>query len=160
MNRSYRRLSTTVTVPTTGVIATKVVTAKSSETETAHQRHERLAYQGSANVNSARVRNLGGGQFSVESQRKDSAGEAVTHYTVLWTGSGWLCECQFGQHQPGCECTHIARVVEYVARNKLALGVETTRAARVASEAVTEEWIARSRAARKARGRTEREEEV
>lgn len=157
---TYRRYISNVTVPTTGVLASKVVAPKVNEAETAHERHARLAYQGSKKVNDARVRNLGNGKFSVASQQKDSSGEAVTHYTVLWTGNGWLCECQFGQHQPGVECTHVARVVEYVNRNKLALGLETTRTARAASEAVTNEWISRSREARKARGRTEPQEEV
>lgn len=158
MNQTYRRYITNVTVSTTGVIASKVVAPKVNEEETAHERHARLAYQGSKKVNDARVRNLGNGKFSVASQRKDSAGEAVTHYTVLWTGNGWLCECQFGQHQPGVECSHVARCIEYAQRNKLPFGgSEVVKAARLASEAVTEQWIERSR---KARGRQELQEEV
>ena len=158
---TYRRYISTQVAPVTGVITSKTVTAKTSETETAHERHARLAYQGSQKANDARVKNLGNGKFSVASQRKDSSGEAVTHYTVLWTGNGWLCECQFGQHQPGVECTHIARILEYVKRNKLPFGgSEVVKAARAASEAVTEQWISRAREQRKARGRTEPQEEL
>lgn len=159
MGHTYRRYISTQAVPTTGVITSKVVAPKVNAEETAHERHARLAAQGSDNA--ARVKNLGNGKFSVKSQRRDADGHAVGTYTVLWTGNGWLCECQFGTHQPGVECAHVARVLEYVQRHKLPFGgSEAVKAARAASEAVTEEWTARAREQRKARGRTEIQEEI
>lgn len=49
---------------------------------------------------------------------------------------------------------------EYAQRNKLTFGVETVKAMRSESEAVTEQWISRAREARKARGRQELQEEL
>lgn len=159
MSQTYRRYISTVTVTQTGISAFKKIAPKANVDETARERHERLAEQGS--TNHARVKNLGNGKFSVKSQQKTSEGHALQGYVVLWTGNGWLCECQFGTHQPGVECAHVARVLEYVARHKLPFGgSEVVKSARAASEAVTDEWISRARAERKARGRQELQEEL
>lgn len=160
MNQTYRRYISTQTITPTGVITSKIVAPKVNEEETAHERHARLAYQGSKKVNDARVKNLGSGSFLVSSQRKDSSGKPVTEYGVAWTGTMWLCQCEFGTHNPGVECAHVARVRAYCERNKLTFGVETVKAMRSESEAVTEQWISRAREARKARGRQELQEEL
>lgn len=153
------RYVSTVTVTSTGVSAYKKLAPKVQADETAHERHARLAEQGSENE--ARVKNLGNGKFSVKSQQHDADGHALDSYTVLWTGNGWFCACQFGTHQPGVECAHVARVIEYAKRNKLPFGgSEVVKTARAASEAVTDQWIARAREQRKARGRTEPVEEI
>lgn len=123
--------------------------------EDAHERHARLAKQGS--VNHARVKHISDTKYEVQSQRRTYDDKPVETYAVVWTGTAWLCECAFGSHQPGVECTHIARVLEYAKRNKLTIGDLTPGNLLSESEQVTEQWIARSRATRAKR--TEREEE-
>lgn len=158
MQATYRRTVTVTVTEKTDSAFNKIVLPPQAD-ETARQRHDRLAEQGS--INHARVRNLDNGKFSVQSQCQDSEGHRPQAYIVLWTGNGWFCECAFGSHQPGVECVHTSRVIEYVKRNKLPFGSrEAVRAARSASEAVTDAWIARARESRKARGRTELAEEI
>ena len=157
MTTTFVTHSTKVTVPTTGIITHKIV-ADVVPGEDAAKRHKRLAYQGGKKVNDARVTNLGNGSFSVESQRKDENGKPLDEYGVAWTGTMWLCQCQFGIVNPGVECTHVARVREYASRNKLTFGAEAVKEMKVESERVTDSWIERSKASRKVR--YEHEEEI
>lgn len=124
--------------------------------EDAHGRHTRLAKQGS--VNHARVKHISDTEYEVQSQRRTYDDKPVETYKVVWTGAAWLCQCAFGSYRPGVECTHVARVLEYAKRNKLTLGDLTPGNLLSESEQVTEQWIARGRAARAKR--TEWEEDV
>lgn len=148
---------TRTVVPTTGIV-TRETRTRPTTGETATDRHNRLAYQGGKKVNDARVKYLGGNTFNVQSQRKDENGDALEDYNVVWTGGCWLCQCRFGIVHPGVECTHTARIVEYVKRNKLAFGAETVAEMKSESERITAAWIDRSKAARTGRREIAQEE--
>ena len=151
---TYRQLVTSTVVPTTGVIATKTVLAKPEGDETTQQRHKRMDRQ--VAVNRGRVIKHQGNTYTVTSSQRGSDGKPVTTYDVVDMGNGmYLCGCAFGIHQPGVECSHIARAIEYQKRH----GIAPKVVGKSISEQVTEAYIARSKAQRQAR-RCEMTEEV
>lgn len=148
---TYTKLISTHTVPG-GVVATKMV-LRPVDGETIKGRSKRLHAQ-SATAKSRIVKH-NNNVYTVTSQQRDADGKPITTYDVVDMGDGlYLCQCAFGVHQPGAECAHIERVRAYQKRN----GLTPKTAGPSISEQVTEQWIARSRAARAKR--TEWEEEV
>lgn len=151
---NYRQYISTAVVPTTGVISTKTILVKPEGDETTQQRHKRMDRQVAANR--GRVVKHEGNTYTVTSSQRGSDGKPVTTYDVVDMGNGmYLCGCAFGVHQPGVECSHIARTIEYQKRHDITPKV----VGKSVSEQVTEAYIARSKAQRQAR-RTEWEEEV
>lgn len=149
MATQYHTHTTRAIVPETGIITTKIVSdAIPGETEA--QRERRLGKQYAAN--GGHIKFLGGlkgsRSWSVPSQRRDSQGQAVTHYQVCEVNGELMCGCDFGQWHPGKACGHTAQVSKWIERKE-------REEFRALAAPIT--WTSTER---KARGRTEPQEEL